>query len=130
MSPDRIEIKDLRLHCIIGTNEEERHQAQDVLLNLTLFTDTRRAGQTDDLADTVNYQTLTERLAEHVERSHYFLLEALAASIAHLCLAEAGVERVIVQVEKPGALRRARSAGVVIERTQTVRTQINAGCAR
>jgi len=52
-----------------------------------------------------------------VERSHYFLLEALAASIAHLCLAEAGVQRVIVQVEKPGALRRARSAGVVIERS-------------
>jgi dihydroneopterin aldolase/D-erythro-7,8-dihydroneopterin triphosphate epimerase len=117
MSLDRIEIKDLRLRCIIGSNEEERHQPQDVLLNLTLFTDTRRAGQSDDLADTVNYQTLTERLAEHVEGSHYFLLEALAASIAHLCLAEASVQRVIVQVEKPGALRRARSAGVVIERS-------------
>jgi len=117
MSLDRIEIKDLRLRCIIGTHEEERRQAQDVLINLTLFTDTRRAGQTDDLADTVNYQTLTDRLAEHVEGSHYFLLEALAASIAHLCLAESGVKRVIVQVEKPGALRRARSAGVVIERS-------------
>jgi len=117
MSLDHIEIKDLRLRCIIGSNEEERHQAQDVVINLTLFTDTRRAGQSDDLADTVNYQTLTDRLAEHVEQSHYFLLEALAASIAHLCLAEAGVERVIVQVEKPGALRRARSAGVVIERS-------------
>jgi len=118
MNLDRIVIKDLRLRCIIGTNEEERHQPQDVLLNLTLFTDTRRAGQSDDLADTVNYQTLTDRIAAQVEKSHYFLLEALAASIAHLCLAEVGVERVIVQVEKPGALRRARSAGVVVDRTQ------------
>jgi len=46
------------------------------------------------------------------------LVERLATEIASLCLQHAGVERVKVRVEKPGALRFARSVGVEIVRTR------------
>lgn len=113
---DRIEIKDLLLRAIIGVNADERHARQDVLINLTLFTDTRTAGRSDDLSETVDYRALTKRVIALVEASRYLLVEKLAAEVADLCLEASRVERVRVTVEKPGALRFARSVGVTIER--------------
>jgi FolB domain-containing protein len=116
MSDDRIEICDLLLRGILGINPEEREKAQDILINLTLYTDLHPAGRSDDIADTANYRTITKGIIEHVERVGRFTVEALAADIAAICLAEPRVERVRVRVEKPGALRFARSVGVEIER--------------
>ena len=113
---DSIVIKDLLVRGIIGVNDWEREVEQDILVNLTLTADLSRAGQTDDLADTVNYRTVAKKIIAHVEATERFTLEALAADIAAICLAEPGVRRARVRVEKPGALRFARSVGVEIER--------------
>lgn len=115
---DRILIRDLLLRTVIGVNDEERRDRQDVLINLTLYTDTRAAGASDDIADAVNYRTLTKRIIQVVEGSRFYLVEKLAAEVAALCLEDPRVEKVVVQVEKPGALRFARSVGVEIERTR------------
>ena len=113
---DRIVIRDLLARGILGINDWEREQPQDILINLTLFSDLRRAGFSDDIADTVNYRTVTKRILSMVEASTRYTVEALAADIAQLCLEEPAVTRVRVRVEKPGALRFARSVGVEIER--------------
>lgn len=115
---DRIHIRDLLLRTIIGVTPDEREKRQDVVINLTLYLDTHRAGHSDKIGDTVNYQTVTNRIIQHVESSDYYLVEALANSIAQIILTEFPVERVRVSVEKPGALRFARSVGVEIERTR------------
>jgi dihydroneopterin aldolase/2-amino-4-hydroxy-6-hydroxymethyldihydropteridine diphosphokinase len=113
---DRIQIKDLLLRTIIGINDEERRNKQDVLINITLHADTRAAGASDDIADAVNYRTITKRIIRLVEGSQFFLVEKMAAEIAATCLEDPRVERATVRVEKPGALRFARSVGVEIER--------------
>lgn len=117
MSTDQIQIHDLLLRCIVGINPEERVKKQDVIVNLTLFTDMRQAGHSDDIDDAVNYKTLTKRVIDHVEQSEYFLVERLAHTIAEIAVKEFGVQRAIVSLEKPGALRFARSVGVVIDRS-------------
>jgi FolB domain-containing protein len=81
---DRIHIRDLHLRTVIGINEEKRRDKQDVLINLVLDTDTRAAGRSDDVADTLNYRTLTKRIIELVENSEFCLVEKLAAEIARL----------------------------------------------
>ena len=113
---DEILVKDLLLRTIIGINEEERRNRQDVLINITLDADTRSAGNSDDIADAVNYRTITKKVIQLVESSQFFLVEKMAAEIAAICLADVRVERARVSVEKPGALRFARSVGVTIER--------------
>lgn len=115
---DRIVIKDLLLRTIIGIKEEEREKRQDVLINLVLYGDLAPAGRSDDISDAINYRTVTKRVIWLVEESGYFLVEKLAAEIAGLCLEAPGVDRVLVRVEKPGALRFARSVGVEVERTR------------
>ncbi len=117
MGEDQIKISDLMLRAIIGINDWERVERQDVLLNITLFGDLRAAGESDQIEDTINYRTVTKEIIKHVESSERFTVEALAADIARICLKEKGVQRARVRVEKPGALRFARSVGVEIERT-------------
>ncbi len=115
---DRIVVKDLFLRTIIGINHDERNNRQDVLIHLVLETDTRTAGQSDDIADAVNYRTVTKQVIELVESSRFFLIEKLAEEIAKLCLAVDYVQKVQVSVEKPAALRFAKSVGVTIERNR------------
>ncbi|MEO5345193.1 MAG: dihydroneopterin aldolase [Magnetococcus sp. YQC-9] len=117
MARDRIFIRDLLLRCVIGIQEWERHTLQDVVIHLELGTDTARAGESDRIEDAVDYKKLTKKIIAHVEASSCQLVEALAEQIAAICLDHPLVETVRVSVEKPGALRFARSVGVTIERS-------------
>lgn len=115
---DRIEIKDLLLRAIIGINDVERVNPQDVIVNIAYWTDTRPAAASDDINDAVNYRTVAKAVIELVEGSQFMLVERMVAEIADLCLADPLIERVRVSVEKPGALRFARTVAVTIERTR------------
>lgn len=114
---DRIYIRDLLLRAVIGVNDEERRDRQDVLINITLDADTKAAGASDRIEDAVNYRTLTKQIIHLVEGSQFYLVEKMAAEIAGLCLADPRVRQATVRVEKPGALRFARSVGVEVSRT-------------
>lgn len=115
-APDKIIVKDLLLRGIIGLNDWEREKPQDILINLTLFTDMRAAGISDNPDDMLNYRTITKAIIAYVESSQHLLVEALATAIARICVVDHGAARVFVRVEKPGALRFAQSVGVEIER--------------
>ncbi|NCF65253.1 MAG: dihydroneopterin aldolase [Chloroflexi bacterium] len=115
---DKIIIKDLLVRSIIGINPDERTKKQDILINIVLLANTRQAAQSDDIADALNYKAITKRVIEHVEQSSDFLVEKLVSDIARLILTDFPVKQVRVRVEKPGALRFAKSVGIEIERTQ------------
>lgn len=114
---DRILVRDLLVRGILGLNDWERKAKQDILVNLEIAVDAREAGRTDDMADSLDYRTVTKSIIQYVESSEHFLVEALAAEIARIVTVEHGAARVRVRVEKPGALRFARSVGIEIERT-------------
>ncbi len=115
---DKVIIKNLLARGIIGVNDWERKRAQNILINITIFTDTRRAAETDNLEDCVNYSTMSKKLLAHAETVNRLTVEALANDLARLCLEDKGVQKVIVRVEKPGAVRFAESVGVEIERSR------------
>ena len=113
---DKVIITNLLARGIIGVNEWERIKPQEILINITLFGDLKRAGQTDDIHDSINYRTVAKGAQDLAENCERLTVEALADDIAHFCLETKGVQKVIVRVEKPGAVRFAESVGVEIER--------------
>ncbi len=115
---DQVIIKDLSVRGIIGINDWEREKPQEILVNIVLFTDLTAAGASDSIKDTVNYRTVSKKVMAHAEAAERLTVEALAADIAKLCLEEPGVQKVRVRVEKPGAVRFAKSVGVEIERSR------------
>ncbi len=113
---DKIIIRDLKIPTIIGTLEWERKEKQDIVLNIEISCELRKAGKSDNLEDTVDYKTLKKRIIDLMVNAKYFLIEKAAESVAELCLATPGVKNVKVTIDKPGALRYARSVAVEIER--------------
>ena len=117
---DKIFIKDLVARGIIGINDWEREKPQEILINITVSTDTRRAAKSDDLADCVDYRALAKKVQSHAESAARMTVEALANDLADICLEQTGVEKALVRVEKPGAVRFSSSVGVEIERTRSL----------
>src|SRR4051794_41559411 len=100
---DRITLTGLTVRGHHGVFEHERRDGQDFVVDATLWLDSRPAAASDDLADTVDYGRLAERLATVVEGEPVNLIETLAARLAELCMAD---ERVIAAegtVHKPQA---------------------------
>jgi len=115
---DKILIKNILARGIIGIREWEREKAQDILINLELFTEERKPDMPDVIESCIDYSQVTKKvlaLAEHAQR---FTLEALAEDIAQLCLEDPKVLKTTVRVEKPGAVRFSQSVGVEIDRSR------------
>ncbi len=115
---DRIHVRDLLVRCIVGIYPEERDHLQDVVLNVTMYADLRAAGRSDSIDDTVNYKSVKKKILEMVEASSYYLIERLAEAVATIALEDPRVHMVDVTVDKPGALRFARSVAVQIRRAR------------
>lgn len=113
---DKIHIRDLVARCVIGIYPDERREKQEVIVNITMFADLREAGRSDRIEDTVDYKAVKKQVLALIEGSEFLLIERLAESIAEIGLAAPRVERVVVSVDKPGALRFARSVAVEIIR--------------
>ncbi len=115
---DRIVVRELLVRCVLGLTDEERRERQNVLISWVLFTDLRTATESDRVEDSVDYRELKKRVLAMAEQSSYHLLETLAARVADVCLSYPRVRRVQVTVEKPGALRFARSVAVRLTRAR------------
>ena len=81
---DKVIIKDLVARGVIGVYDWERAKPQEILINIILFGDLSKAGETDDIEDSINYKTVAkgaQSLAENCER---LTVEALANDICKL----------------------------------------------
>lgn len=97
---DAIEIKGLRVKTHVGWPEEERAQPQAVIIDLTLHADLSKAGLSDDLADTVDYDAVIKEITELVASSKSRLLEHLGEEIATSISRYRLVDRVTVEIRK------------------------------
>jgi D-erythro-7,8-dihydroneopterin triphosphate epimerase len=113
---DTLFINALTVPCVIGVFENERKKKQPVVISCELTVDTRKAGETDDINDTVSYHDIANDIYEVVSKSQCQLLEKLAQIVADICLKNKKVKRVIVLIEKPQALEHAKSSAIKIIR--------------
>lgn len=99
------EIQILGLECFghHGVFDFERREGQKFIIDLVIGTDSRKAAETDDLQDTVDYGSLAMAVKTNVERDPVDLIETLAQRIADICLADIRALWVRVTVHKPGA---------------------------
>ncbi|MCA0329453.1 MAG: dihydroneopterin aldolase [Actinobacteria bacterium] len=100
---DRIALSGVSARGFHGVFEFERREGQTFVVDVVLGVDTRRAAQTDDLADTVDYGSVGSDVVAAIEGEPLDLIEGLAQRIAEACLARDGVEAVEVTVHKPQA---------------------------
>lgn len=120
MTNDLIQIQNLKLNCQIGITEAERQHSQVLILNLKIGVDLRKSAQSDNLADTIDYFELSNRIIEMAKLSKRQLLESLANDIV-LCIFSNYVmaQSVDLLLEKPTAINLADSAGIQLKRDRS-----------
>jgi 7,8-dihydroneopterin aldolase/epimerase/oxygenase len=101
--PGAIELIGLRARGYHGVHGFEREAGQDFVVDVRLELDLEVPARTDDVADTVHYGELAERLVAIVSGEPVNLIESLAGRLLDACLADARVEAATVTVHKPGA---------------------------
>ena len=113
---DKVYITGLRATAVIGIYDWEREIRQNLRLDLEMQTDVRRAAASEDIADALDYEKISNRVRDFVEQSEFLLVETLAEQLAGLLITEFNVPWLRLSVHKPGAIEFADDVGVVIER--------------
>ena len=99
---DRIIINGIRIYGYHGIHPEEKKQGQWFEVDVELYGDLAKAGQSDDIRDTVNYSEVYKTIKRIVEGPNVNLLERLTQLIAEALLALEPVHKVRVRARKPG----------------------------
>ena len=113
----KLELNGIDVECIIGERPDERTRPQRLRVDVVL-TVGDRASETDELADTVDYAALAERIRTALVEAKCRMIERAAKVVADLCLADAKVSAAKVRVVKGGAIPHLESAAAVIEATR------------
>ena len=116
---DIIFLHNMKVDAVIGIWDWERKIRQTVEIDLDMAADIRKAAETDDVADTLNYKLVAKRVQSFVAESEFQLVETLAERVAEIVLNEFRVPWVRVRINKTGAVRYAGDVGVIIERGES-----------
>lgn len=98
---DKIYIENLHVPTLIGVYDFEREAPQRLTFQVTLHVDTRAAGKSDKVADTVDYAQVCKLITDICQHSQYQLLEALGAEICQQVLARFAVSQICLRINKP-----------------------------
>lgn len=103
MNHDEIRLTGIEAFGFHGVLESERSQGQTFFVDVALSLDLAAAGKSDDLAATVDYSDVAQRIHDLITGPAFDLIETLAERIAELCLSYSLVREVEVTVHKPSA---------------------------
>lgn len=110
----KLELNGIDVDCIIGERPDERTRTQRLRVDVVLMIGDKVA-ETDELADTVDYAALTERIRAALVAAKCRMIERAAKVVLDLCLADEKVSAVKVRVVKSSAIPHLESAAAVIE---------------
>ena len=113
---DIVYIRELEVETVIGIYDWEREIRQVVNLDLEMGTDIRQAANSEDIENTLNYKSVSDRLIQFIEQSEFLLVETMAEQISDIVLQEFSVNWLRLRLGKPGAVPQAKDVGVIIER--------------
>lgn len=113
---DKIIIKDLKIFAYHGVNPEEKENGQNFILTITAFCDLSKAGQSDDLNDTVSYAKIIKTVKRVFPENKYDLIERAAQATADAVLGEyPSINKVKILLKKPEAPIKADFGYVAVE---------------
>lgn len=118
---DRIELRGLEVHARHGVYPAEQAAGQTFVIDLVLAVDLAPAGDTDDLAGTVDYGVVAHAVHAAVASERWDLIERVATRVSEVVLDLDGrIRSVVVTVHKPEAPipLTFRDVAVTIERSR------------
>jgi dihydroneopterin aldolase/2-amino-4-hydroxy-6-hydroxymethyldihydropteridine diphosphokinase len=101
---DEIRIEELEVFANHGVFAEEQKLGQKFVVSAYLFTDTRGAGKTDRLEQSIHYGEVCHQIQRHLQTHTYQLLERVAEALAEeLLLTLPTLSKISIEIKKPWA---------------------------
>lgn len=116
---DKILLNGLTFFGKHGHYPAENELGQKFIIDIEIDFDLHAAGESDALADTLDYVTIYEHAREVIEGEPAKLLESLAQRIADFCLMDERVDSAWVRVRKPHIALPAALDFIGVEITRT-----------
>ena len=113
-----IKIKNLRLKPIIGVYKHEQITPQEIIINLVLEYDARKAMESDNLEDALDYDIIKAQIESLVDDNRFRLLERMADHILTTILAHDIIQKATIEIDKPAAMDKADSVSFTLSRKQ------------
>lgn len=112
---DKIILEGISVNAIIGTLPHERIRRQQLLIDIELSLDLKKAASTDDLFQSVDYSEIEKRTLDIAENSSFQLLEALAGKVGEMLLSYELVRQAKVSLFKAAGSAAGRGVRIVME---------------
>lgn len=119
---DCIQVTEIRCYGYTGYLQEEQVLGQWFEVDLTLWLDLAPSGESDNIADTLDYRSAIETVQQLVKTSKFALVEKLANAIADAILELAQVQQVQVRLSKLAAPIPDFGGKITIDITRTHQT--------
>lgn len=113
---DRIFIEELTVLAQIGVYDWEQRIKQRLIFDLEMAWDSRKAAETDDIADCLNYAEVSEFIINYVQSKPFLLIERVANEVAEQLQQRFRISWLRLKLSKPEAVKQARNVGIIIER--------------
>ena len=119
MLQDIIKVHQLQCHGYIGIYEHEKKNTQPIMVNLEIYTDINYAKYHDDYNQAICYEKISLAIIQFMTHRHFNLLEHLAESLSEFLLKEFYLQKIILEVAKPQAIKQAQQVSIRIKRLNT-----------
>ena len=111
-------INDLIIQEIIGIHEYEKIKKQKIKFNIVLDVNQDTVPNENDINSIVNYEKITNELENLAKKKKYNFLESLAEDSFKEIFKDKRINSVKIKIEKPDAIKNARSVGVEVFKTR------------
>ena len=100
---DRISILNLKIPGRHGVYDFEKTKECIFELDIEMFLDLTKPGNSDDLIDTVDYASVTRIIIKTFNKKQHNLIESLAESICRKLLNKFPIKKIMIKIRKPHA---------------------------
>ena len=111
-----IKIKNLRFKTFLGIHQWEKHIEREIIINAVIETDHNLAMQSDNIADTIDYDVIIAKIKNFIENNHCQLIEKMVGEIMNLIMEDQRIKSCQLEIDKMGVVANVDSFSVVEKR--------------
>lgn len=119
-----IKIKNLRLKTIIGIHDWEAKIDREIIINATIETDFEESLQSDDITDTINYDTIITKIKNLIAQNRFKLIEKLAQQVMNTIMEDSRIKGCTLEVDKVGVVPDVDSFSITIQQNRWMNKQL------
>ena len=110
-----LKIKNLKLETILGIHDWEQHVKRPIIINLEIEGNFEKSLTSDNIADTIDYDKISNEIKEIIENNKFQLIEKMTQQLLDKIMQDSRITRCKIEVDKVGAINFVESASITLE---------------